>query len=515
MTEVKRKVIFKTEEWQPVVIGGLIIVLVIAGIRLALPGYRWMSAPAYASELAASVPAMDRLASQAGGAGETRLSEALQRLKQAAVSADRQAAAMEATAVVQAAKNTADATLARQAGDLGKKLSDDAKASFPQLFSGDNLLRAAVIGAAFLLLSLFVVWLGGGKILAFLAGFPLIYLMSWASQIIAGNVGITYWGLEYVVFALAIGLFISNVVGVPAWLREAVRTELYIKIGLVILGASILFPDILQAGALGVIQALLVVVVVWYGCFWTSRKLKVDDEFAVILSSAVSICGVSAAIAACGAIQGDKKKLSYVISLTLVVAIPMMVLMPWVARALKLPEALAGAWMGGTLDTTGSVVAASSLVGDTAMKVGTIVKFSQNVFIGVAAFALSLWWTFRKRVNGEAQAGASKPKAAVIWERFPKFVLGFLAASLVFSFILSPDLVKQTKTALTGLRTAWFGLAFVSIGLETKLSGFLRMGNGRPALAFIGAQLFNILWTLAIGYVLFSGNIFPAPIFKP
>jgi hypothetical protein len=102
----------------------------------------------------------------------------------------------------------------------------------------------------------------------------------------------------------------QQTVGVPQWLKPAVQTEFFIKTGLVILGASLLFMEVLQAGALGIIQAVLVVFVVLYACMWLCRK-RVDDEFGAMLSTAVSICGVSAAIAACGAIQGDKKKLSY------------------------------------------------------------------------------------------------------------------------------------------------------------------------------------------------------------
>jgi uncharacterized integral membrane protein (TIGR00698 family) len=324
-------------------------------------------------------------------------------------------------------------------------------------------------------------------------------------------------GLEYVIFALLLGLFISNVIGVPAWLKEAVRTEYYIKTGLVVLGAGILFPEILQAGALGILQALVVVLAVWYVCYWVARRLKVDDEFAAILSSAVSICGVSAAIAACGAIKGDKKKLSYVISLTLIVAVPMMVAMPWIARLIRLPEAVAGAWMGGTLDTTGSVVAAASLVSEKAMRIGTIVKFSQNVLIGVAAFVLSLWWTLSGKSgtdgNGNGRRG-QRPSARVIWDRFPKFVLGFLVMSLLFSFVLSPGLVQQTKGLLSGLRTVWFALAFVSIGLETRFTKLVGMGKGKPALAFLAAQAFNVLWTLLLAYLLFGGRIFPLPLLK-
>jgi uncharacterized membrane protein YadS len=228
-----------------------------------------------------------------------------------------------------------------------------------------------------------------------------------------------------------------------------------------------------------------------------------------MLSTAVSICGVSAAIAACGAIQGDRKKLSYVTSLVLLVAVPMMVAMPWVVRHFGIPDAVGGAWLGGTLDTSGSVVAAGQLIGDAAMKVGVIVKFSQNVLLGVAAFALSVWWALRRR----ARTG-ERTSARVIWERFPKFVLGFVAASLVFSFALSPATVEATKGTLGALRTTWFALAFVCIGLETRLSNLVSMGRGRPAAAFVAAQAFNVAWTLALAFLLFGGVLFAAPVFR-
>ena len=160
----------------------------------------------------------------------------------------------------------------------------------------------------------------------------------------------------------------------------------------------------LQAGALGITQAVLVVFVVWYSCFWLARKLKVDDEFAAMLSTAVSICGVSAAIAACGAIKGDKKKLSYVTSLVLIVAVPMMIAMPWIAKSTGMNDLVAGAWLGGTLDTSASVVAAGALISDAAMKTGVIVKFSQNALIGVAAFALAIWWALRQGAADRREA---------------------------------------------------------------------------------------------------------------
>src|SRR5207253_6818927 len=168
---------------------------------------------------------------------------------------------------------------------------------------------------------------------AFLIGFPVVFILAWLARVIAGNGLFIDYGVEYVIFALLLGLLISNTIGTPAWLKPAVQTEFFIKTGLVILGAGLLFMEVIQAGALGIVQAVLVVFVVWYACFWLCRKLRVDDEFGAMLATAVSICGVSAAIAACGAIQGDKKKLSYVTSLVLIVAVPMMILMPWVAKS--------------------------------------------------------------------------------------------------------------------------------------------------------------------------------------
>ncbi|MFZ4763700.1 MAG: YeiH family protein, partial [Roseimicrobium sp.] len=299
------------------------------------------------------------------------------------------------------------------------------------VFSSTNL--TAILGTTGILVLVSAVALAaslGKRVLSFLAGASVVFAMAWAAQWLAGNASIKACGLEYVIFALALGLLWSQLLPVPQWLSSAVRTEFFIKTGIVILGAGMLFGDLLKAGVPGLIQALLVIPVVWHITFRLARWLKVDDEFGVMLSTAVSICGVSAAIAACGAIQGDKKKLSYVTSVVLLCAVPMMIVMPWAVRWLGLSEAVGGAWLGGTLDTSGSVLAATEMVGDIATKTGTVVKLSQNVLIGFAAFFISLWWAVReRRTQGDAAARVS---FAVIWERFPKFVLGFIGASLIF-----------------------------------------------------------------------------------
>ena len=378
--------------------------------------------------------------------------------------------------------------------------------SFAGMVSSENLAAGCGLLGLFLLLSALGVRAMGQSVRPFAIGFPAVFLIAWVAQIVAGNAAVKSWGVTYVISGLLIGLLISNALRVPRWMQAAVRTEYFIKAGLVILGSNILLGEILRAGLLGVGQAFLVILVVWYACFWISRKLRVGDDFSAMLATAVSICGVSAAIAACGAIQGDRKQLSYVTSLVLIVAVPMMVLMPWVIGLFDIPPLVGGAWLGGTIDTSGAVVAAGEIVGDSAMTAAVIVKFSQNAMLGLAAFALSVWWTFRA-----GAATGERPSVRIIWERFPKFVLGFFAASVVFSFLLEPAFVESTKGLMKGLRTWWFALAFVCIGLETRFRDLVSMDGGRPAAAFLLAQGVNVIWTLLIAWLLFGGVLFEVP----
>jgi uncharacterized membrane protein YadS len=490
-------------------LGFVIILAVLAGIKPDLPRFTWATDGEFARTVAENMPVIEQLIKDAEAKGEADLLAAATAFKTALASGDRKAVGDASKKFAAAGKNAKDKALQKKTADMNRVVGGRAGALVGRVFSGENIWNAVKIGIAFLILAAVGVSLMGGSVGKFIIGFPVVYILAWLSQVIAGNATMNYLGLEYVIFALIIGLIISNFIGVPGWLMEAVKTEYYIKTGLVILGAGILFFEIVQAGAVGIVQAVLVVGVVWYVCFWLARVLRVDDEFAVMLSTGVSICGVSAAIAACGAIQGDKKKLSYVTSLVLIVAVPMMVLMPVIAKALYIPDIVAGAWLGGTLDTSGSVVAAGALISEQAMKAGVIVKFSQNVLIGLAAFLISVWWTMRKGAEtGEA------PSAGVIWERFPKFVLGFLIASLVFSFLLSEAMVNATKGTLGGLRVVWFALAFTCIGLETRFTELVSMQGGRPAVAFLGAQALNIIWTLLLAFLLFGGVIFPVPDIK-
>jgi len=225
------------------------------------------------------------------------------------------------------------------------------------------------------------------------------------------------------------------------------------------------------------------------------------------MATGVSICGVSAAIAACGAIKGDKKEVSYTISMVLLTSVLMLIFEPLIARVLDLPSAVAGAWIGGTIDTTGAVVAAGALYDETAMSIVAIVKMSQNVLIGFAAFLLAIYWTIKVDRNP-----MEKPSLMEIWYRFPKFIIGFILASAIFSLLLSPVIGEAEVAAILkiskGIRAFFFSMCFVCIGLETRFTDLLKVG-GRKALAvYCVSQTFNIILTFVLAWVLFGGLYF-------
>ncbi|WP_028297376.1 YeiH family protein [Olivibacter sitiensis] len=370
------------------------------------------------------------------------------------------------------------------------------------LFHSDNavhlLIQFLFAYAVFVLGAI----LTGKSVKAHLRVFPIVYALTIVALFLAGNATVKDLGLEAVIFSLLIGLLVGNTVKLPVWFKEALSAELLVKIGLVLLGTSVIFSDILKAGGKGIVQALVVVLSVWYFAFWLCKKFKVDEELRLMISSAVSICGVSAAIATSGAIQGDPKKLSYVVSMVLITAIPMMIGMPYLAHYLGLSQEVTGAWLGGSIDTTGAVVASGSLVGEEALKISTIVKFSQNVLLGIAALAISIYWSYTNHPAG-AEPG-SKPSLGIIWERFPKFVLGFIAASLLFSFVVSPETTAAVKGTIKDIQGLWFALAFTSIGLETNFKDLIKDNSPKPFYAFLIAQVFNILVTLLLAYLLFD-----------
>ncbi|MBE6337482.1 MAG: putative sulfate exporter family transporter [Lentimicrobiaceae bacterium] len=343
--------------------------------------------------------------------------------------------------------------------------------------------------------------------------FLVIFVLTMVAQLLASIPFCKEYGLESVLFAVLLGLIVSNVFGVPEWMKPAIQSEFYIKIGIICLGATIIFGEIIKSGAYGLAQALLVVLVVWYFAFWASRKLfKVDDEMSTMIASSVSICGVSAAIATCGTIRGNQKKLSYVISLVMVVAIPMLYIMPllcdWILPHIfpnneLAAQQVAGAWLGGTIDTTAAVAASGALLGEVAGETAVIVKASQNVLLGLAAFAISLFWSVRDTGN------VMETKGSVIWHRFPKFVLGMVVASAVFSIWFKGGVeidgaMVKYKAIAKNFQGIFFSIAFVCIGLETRFKEIFTKENRASLKAFLTAQTFNIIFTFIVAVTIFG-----------
>jgi uncharacterized integral membrane protein (TIGR00698 family) len=304
--------------------------------------------------------------------------------------------------------------------------------------------------------------------------------------------------LEYPLIAALLGLFVNAALRLTRtydFVKPAIRTELFLKIGLVLMGARISVGEILSKGLGGLIQAVVMVSAVFFFTWWLASKLKIGDTLKAVMATAVSICGVSAAIAAAGAVLAKKEEITYITALVIITALPMMVFMPWIADAVGLPQDVAGAWFGGNIDTTAAVVGAGTIHSEEAQAVATVVKMAQNVFIGVAAFLLALYFVVVvERTPGE------RPSPAVIWQRFPKFVLGFVLVSVLASVgLFSQDAVGVMKTL-----SKWaFAMAFTSIGLELSAREIGRMG-WPPILVYLAATVFNTLLAMGVAWLIFG-----------
>ena len=337
-----------------------------------------------------------------------------------------------------------------------------------------------------------------------------VFGISLLAQVTAAIPAVKYYGFESVFFSVIFGLLVRNLLHIPEWMKPAIQSEYYIKIGVVCLGATILFSDVMKSGAFGLVQACLVVAIVWFFAFRLARRWGVDERTAMVLSSGLSICGVSAAITAARTAGADDRKLSYIVSLILIVVVPMIYLMPWLASVLlplfiddpEVLQQVAGAWIGGTIDTTSGVAASSAIVGETANAHAVIIKGAQNVLIGVVAFFIALYLSTRSAGGN----GSTRPSAGIVWEKFPKFIIGFVAASLVFSLCQSNglfDKAVEPKVAKT-FSTLFFSLAFVCVGLETRLKEIVSRENRNVLWTFLAAQSFNIVATLLIAWLFFG-----------
>ncbi len=495
----------RNEDWLALILGMLFAGAILAGVKPPLASLEWATDGEFFAAAAANKPRIDRLEEEAAAPEIGELAGAAGALRRAYETGHRGSAAESSRALAEAAAKTPHADLRAEALRLDREVGRRAEATLERLFSARNLLHAGLLGFCFLIVAAIGVAFMGGRLESFALGFPVVFALAWLAQLLAGNAALQRGGLEQPIFALVIGLLLGNALGVPAWLRESLRGEFYLKTGFVILGASVILPDLLRAGFPGLAQGVLIVVVAGVSGFWISRLLRVDEDFAAMISSGISVGGIPAAIGSFVSVRGDRKKLGYLVSLMLLLGLPLMFVMPALAREFSLSAALSGSWLGGTLDTPAAVSAAGPLLNESVRETALSAWTAQTMMIFPVVLLLSSLWALRHAFRQKGHRGF-----ADAWSFFPKPVLGFLALSLLFSYGLPAPRVAESQPLLSGLRDTWLVLAFVSIGIETRFSDLVRLERGRPAAAVILVQLVNVLIALLAAYLLFGGVLLPS-----
>ena len=389
--------------------------------------------------------------------------------------------------------------------DPHKALADQINGAFWWKLLRTFCVLAVLFGAG--------VKLQGEKLKKFIPAFVILFVLAVIVRLISAEFTLNRY-LEWAFWALLVGLLISNTVGTPEWLKPAIRTEFYIKTGLVIMGFSVLFSNIAKFGLYGLGIAWIVTPIVIIFMWWLGTKVfKIDNKPLVItLAAATSVCGTSAAIATGAAAKAKKDDLSLAISISIIFTILMMVFEPMIIRWAGMNQLMGGSLIGGTVDSTGAVVLAGNALGPEAEQAAVLVKSIQNILIGFIAFFVALFFALRVDKSGSSKVGAGE-----IWTRFPKFIIGFFVASLVASFIFLPLCGGAEVKAINGVLDQYknwaFVLAFTSIGLDTNFKSLIKqMQGGKILWLYVVGQLFNIALTLFAVWFLLSGVVFDVPV---
>ena len=393
--------------------------------------------------------------------------------------------------------------------------------------SADNLKKKYHVKASnklswlFHLFLVFLVLFGlgsyfmGTPFLSFAKGFVLVFLIGILAYLLGEQANMKSIGFGYAAWAIILGLLISNTIGTPNWAKSALDTEFYIKTGLVILGAEILLGKILAIGLPGIFVAWVVTPIVLISTFWFGQKiLKISSKtLNMTISADMSVCGVSAAVATAAACKASKEELTIAIGLSMIFTSVMMIVLPAFINYMGIPEILGGAWIGGTIDATGAVVAAGAFLGEKALGVAATIKMIQNILIGLIAFGVAVYFATKVEKTAKTSVGWSE-----IWKRFPRFILGFIGASIVFSLIYAfigdskaYTLIDQGVIgAFTKNIRGWlFCLAFVSIGLSINFKELKQhFTGGKPLMLYVIGQSFNLCLTLLMAYLMFY-KVFP------
>ncbi len=370
--------------------------------------------------------------------------------------------------------------------------------------------KMILLGVGIVLIMSIGIFFMGESVAKFIGGFIGVYILCVLANILGKHGGMSYYGINAEIWSIVLGMLVANTIKTPGWMMPAVQVEYYIKTGLVLLGGEVLFTKIVAIGIPGIFVAWVVTPIVLISTFIFGQKvLKMESKtLNITISADMSVCGTSAAIATAAACRAKKEELTLAVGLSLTFTAIMMIALPAAIKAIGLDPVLGGAWIGGTIDSTGAVAAAGAFLGDTAMQVAATVKMIQNVLIGVTAFFVALYFTTKVEHSGDGKVSLME-----IWHRFPKFVLGFLGVSILLSTMaasygadLSYSIIDKGIVDVTkGLRGWYFALAFISVGLATnfrELASYFK--GGKPLILYVCGQSFNLVLTLFMAWVMFD-----------
>jgi uncharacterized integral membrane protein (TIGR00698 family) len=307
--------------------------------------------------------------------------------------------------------------------------------------------------------------------------------------------------IEYVLWAIVIGLLITNTVGLHRIFRPGVQTyEFWLKVGIVALGSRFVLGDIAKLGAASLVQILVDMAVAGTIILVAARAFGLSGKLGSLLAIGTSICGVSAIVAAKGAIRARNSDVSYAIAAILALGAAGLFVLPPLGHAIGLTDYQFGLWAGLSVDNTAETTATGYLFSDHAGKIAVLVKSTRNALIGFVVLGFALYWAGRGQAD-EIAPGA-KAKAAFIWEKFPKFVLGFLAVSA----IATAHWLTKGQTANLANVSKWaFLLTFAGVGLNTDIRQIAHTGWRPLVVAIIGLI---VVASVSLGLVLLTTEVF-------
>ena len=301
---------------------------------------------------------------------------------------------------------------------------------------------------------------------------------------------LTLPNIEYVLWAIVFGLVVSNTVGVPAVCRKGVDTyEFWLKVGIVLLGVRFLLGDVVKLGTVSLVCVALELAVAILVMTALGRAFRLPPKLISLLSIGSSICGVSAIIAAKGAIEADDEDASYAIAAILALGAVSLFVFPVIGHAFGMSDQAYGLWVGLAVDNTAEATAAGALFSDTAGRFAVLAKTTRNATIGFVVLGYALHWA-RARAR---DAGVGN-KAAFLWEKFPKFVLGFV----IVSALATAGLFTRGEVADLANVSRWaFLLTFAGVGLRTNVSELARQG-WRPLIVGVVGECVIAVITLVM-----------------